>query len=173
MRTGVLFHCLLGIVFDTHISMWRSVVEWLPLFLTGIVFDTYGYVVVFTFGVPTLWVGIVFDTHGIRASNLPEKFRAPLTAGYCFQDLCWRWEPPIFAGYHFRYLCGGGSIWQETTWLIGIKDDAYPLPYTIFYNRVSKTIPNSWKYHIFGVLLQYIIPYGYDKWRIFQERESC
>lgn len=48
----------------------------------GIVFDTYGYVMVFTFGVPTLWVGIVFDTHGIRASNLPEEFITPLSVSF-------------------------------------------------------------------------------------------
>ena len=68
-------------------------------------------------------LGIVFDTHGIRASNLPEKFRAPLSAGYCFQDLCWRWEPPIFAGYHFRYLWLHGDIYKAPSSLTGIVFD--------------------------------------------------
>jgi len=61
MRTGVLSHCLLGIVFDTC-----------------------DYVVVFTFSVPTLWVGIVFDTHdwtSVSSLDFRISFSIPMYVG--------------------------------------------------------------------------------------------
>ena len=82
--------------------------------------------------------------------------------------LSWWWVPfaiPIYA-IRLSYRLPGiendtqdcavvHSVQRKQPLLSGIENDSYPLLYTIFHNRVSKTIPNSWKYQIFGILLWY------------------
>lgn len=118
---------LLGIVFDTYVSVWHSFVEWLPLFLTGMIFDTCGCAVAFIYGIPSLWVGIVFDTyicvwHFSRVSSI------------VFDTHVCGWCACCIDGYRFRYLrlCGCKYI-----------------DYTSFYCWVSKTIP---RYHYMAFL---------------------